>query len=926
MRILLLTIIFFSALYSKETAIDSFKTYKDEELKLMVQSFLYKGDTENAYKVALIGYKKYPRSIFWNKKIIDTAKWTNRPQEAVKYEMDLYKKTHNPKLRDEIIDYGLSMYQYQQIEDLVVQRAKTDPNEKNIKMMIFVENSLGTPEKAATILAQEYKKDKTKTVLLTQELQLYLDTGDLYSAQKIVNIIEKQKLYTVQNATLLSYYYYLKKDLKASYNALLLIKTTPDPANTRYYQLLSDLSWYMQDYKTATEASAFLIQSDKARLTDYVRVMQVYETVNPALGSKTAGDAYSKYKLSYLFYSFANSAIRLNEYEKLQAAIKKIDDSDDAIKNEANYWIIKADVYLHFNKRFLAQEALNKALVLGKNNLDVQLNVFWFYLDHEMNKELKEMIHNIEDKGDVESVFYIPFASAYYQFNEVDNADYYMKKVIDTHKSLTGTTDFKFLQAYIYQSQNNEGGYIKKLKEILKDMSMRASMHPEITSTNEFWVSYLNAAMPVIDADKFEKDLHFAKRYLTSKDYDEISYNWATRNNANEKSHRIYNKIANRELWMRFNDAVLFQNHTNIENIIDEDLNRQTQTDTTAAARDDGQISLAQSLNYDMLDKNGFNQDAYIQQIELSKQRGDQFDSEFSYYSRKPLLQKYVKLGNRTYIPGGWDLYTSAGYFNNSSLDTDTLDHLKADTIEGDAALRKRFDRSYIQVHGGYKAFLKSYPVYGISAHSRISTDLQANVMLEKNMNADDTAQLSAAGKKDMLSAGLTWSILDSTSLEMLYERNRFLSQDDVDIGYGDYARISLSKQYRNGYPDIGVSVYVDNGTYNETASSHGVIDEVQNGNLTVLPNDFYNIGAELRYGMQNSEIYTRVWRPYFSISSYYSSLNTSGNISMNVGYGGKVFHQDHMVIGASFSNTTYSSTDSTLQFFIRYQFMYMHP
>ena len=926
MRTLLLIIIFFSTIVAKDIAQSDFNAYNNEELKLMIQSFLYKGDTDNAYKVARIGYKKYPKSIYWNKQAVDTAKWTNHPQEAVQFEIELYQKNHDLKLRDEIITYGLSMYQYQKIEDLVIQKARVNPNEENIKMMIFIENQLGTPEKAAKILNIEYEKDKRKTALLTQELQLYLDTGDLSSAKRVVGIIENQKLYSTQNATLVSYYYYMKKDLKSSYNALLFVKTPPSKDNIRYYQLLSDLSWYMQDYKTSMEASAFLIQNDQARLADYERVIRVYETLNPALGSKTADEAYSKYKLSYLFYDFANSAIRLNEYKKLQDAITRIDDSNDTIKNEANYWVIKADVYLHFNNRYLAVEALNKALSLGKGNLDIQLNVFYFYLDHDMNKELKELMHNIEDKGNVESVFYIPFATAYYQLNEVDSADYYMKKVIDNHKSLTGSTDFKFLQAYIYQSQNNEGGYIKKLKEILKDLQMQVSMHKEVMLTNEYWVSYLNAAMPVIDADKFDSDLQFAKKYMTSSDYDDISYTWATTNNADEKSHRIFNKIKSKPLWMRFNDAQLFQHHTNIENAIDENLNKHTQADTSAAARDDGQLALAQTLNYNMLDRNSYDQDAYMQQIDLSKQRGDQFDSQFSYYSRKPLLQKYAKVGNRTYIPGGWDLYTSAGYFNNSSLDTDTLDHLKTDTVEGDVALRKRFDRSYIQAHGGYKAFLKSYPVYGLTLHSQISTDLEADIILEKNMNADDTAQLSAAGKKDMLGANIIWSILDSASFELEYERNYFSSQDNVDIGYGDYARFSLSKQYRNGYPDIGISFYVDNGIYHETSTTHGVIDEVQNGVYPVLPSDFYNIGTELRYGMQNSEIYTRVWRPYFSVSGYYSSLNTSGNVAVNVGYGGKVWHQDHMVIGASYSNTTYSSTDSTFEIFLRYQFMYMHP
>ena len=115
MRTLLLIIIFFSTIVAKDIAQADFNAYNNEELKLMIQSFLYKGDTDNAYKVARIGYKKYPASIYWNKQAVDTAKWTNHPQEAVQYEIELYQKNHDSKLRDEIITYGLSMYQYQKI-------------------------------------------------------------------------------------------------------------------------------------------------------------------------------------------------------------------------------------------------------------------------------------------------------------------------------------------------------------------------------------------------------------------------------------------------------------------------------------------------------------------------------------------------------------------------------------------------------------------------------------------------------------------------------------------------------------------------------------------------------------------------------------------------------------------------------------------
>jgi len=54
----------------------------ESELRLLLQVFLYKGDLENAYKVANIGYKAYPNSYYWNQKMADI--WFNALQNVIK--------------------------------------------------------------------------------------------------------------------------------------------------------------------------------------------------------------------------------------------------------------------------------------------------------------------------------------------------------------------------------------------------------------------------------------------------------------------------------------------------------------------------------------------------------------------------------------------------------------------------------------------------------------------------------------------------------------------------------------------------------------------------------------------------------------------------------------------------------------------------
>ena len=76
-------------------------------------------------------------------------------------------------------------------------------------------------------------------------------------------------------------------------------------------------------------------------------------------------------------------------------------------------------------------------------------------------------------------------------------------------------------------------------------------------------------------------------------------------------------------------------------------------------------------------------------------------------------------------------------------------------------------------------------------------------------------------------------------------------------------------------------------------------------------------------YGEMYRNLYTRVWRPYFEIYPYYNSDINDFTFGLNAGIGGKVFHQDHMNIGVSYSDSVNGIGGKILEFYINYQFMY---
>jgi predicted Zn-dependent protease len=902
---------------------------EDEELKLMLNVFLYKSDLENAYKVASIGYKKNKRSFYWNKKMAEICQWTNRSARSMKHLRIMYELNHDEKIEDELIEYGIQSYQYEEIEPLVINKVLRDPSEKNIDLLILVYTKIGFPEKVVEILREQYNKYKNP-MFLTKALELSLEIGDLDLAKKYVNIIEKNRPYTKKDAILIAKYHYITHDIVKAYNSLSYVDNTEikkdSDNNIKYYQFKSDLGWYLQDNLNAAKASKHLMDLNKARLADYERVSFVYQKKNPKLAAEAVKRAYKEYKLSYLFYSYANEAINNKNYTELNELLNTIDVNNSDLAKEALFWIIKSKVYAHYKNKELEKEALLKALFISPDDYQIKLTLLWSFMEVNDHENLKLILQDMSEHNDLDSSFYLPIASAYFYLQDINRASFYIQELLYLESPVTKLIEFKFLQAYIYQMQNNESSFIKVMQEIKETLKEKAKSNPKLKKQNEYLSNYLRASMYIMKADKFEKKLKKAKKYLSKKNYDEISYSWAIKNAAYEKSLKIYNRMKEREIWVKFSNSLVFQNHTNIENMLDHYLNILAIGDASQAAHKDGQISLAQTMAFDWLLKNDNNQNAYIKHLDLSKEYSDKFDMKVSSYNRQPLVQKYINIKNKTYLQNAWYLYTGINYFNNSTLDKNLLLTVPSSIIEVNVKLKKIFNRGYIEAEVEYHDAMRSYMAYFLKASRRMSTDLLASISFSKNKNALEGTQLLLGGKKDMFAVDVIWNILNSTSINFSYEKNSYYSQDNVDLGDGGYGRLNLSHQIRNGYPDLSIGVFYDFGEYDETIGSKGIINKLQGGEYNVLPSNFYNIGLKFSYGMANSNLYTRVWRPYFEFYPYYNSDTQDYTYGLHMGYGGKFLHQDHLSIGASYTNSVSGVGGSVFELFLNYRFLYHHP
>ena len=896
----------------------------DEEIKLMLQAFLYSNDLEHAYQTAKIGYTRHPNSYYWNQKMAEICRWSGRTEEAMKYLRFMYNKKEDEKLAKDIIDYGLSAYQYEAIEDLVTQEALKNPNKINIQRMVYIYTQTGEPQKAAKILHRLYLRTHNDD-FLTKELQIYMDMGELQAAKEIVSTIERKQLYSYKNIQLLSYYYYLSRKIQKAYAVFHKVDMT-QKYDKKLYMIASDLGWYLQHYKKAANLSAKILQHKQGRLVDYERVIYANKEINPALSMQTALEAYEKYHHSYLFYTFANNALKQKRFALLFHATQNIEKEKSPLTQEANYWLIKAQLYAHFKEREKARYALQKALSLDKHNIQITFTAIDLFLQYGYAADAKATLQElVQNNSALPLSLDLAVASLYYTLHDIDAAAFYTDKLQASRSTLTQTLAYKLLRRDIYKAQDKQEAALRETRTIQSLLQKQADQNPDSLKSDKYLYDYLRVSMDTLQADMFETKLSEAKPYLSQAHYNDLQYAWAIKNNADEKAHSIYLHTKVHELWIQFSNALMQQEHSNIEDLLFAYLGTLPLDDAAYGAENNGQTALGQSLAYTSLATNTKNKNAYIAWLNFTKKRSDLFDSKLAYYNRDPLLRKYIKIKNTNYINDGLYLLSHIEYYKNASLDTNLLLYTPNNSSGVDFGLRQLFNKAKVELTGGYAKSMESYYRFSLYTEYILNNYFTLKAQAAKNITADESTQLLLGGKKDMLSLGLTYHILNSTALELRYDTNSYTSQDNVAIGNGNYFTANLGYQIRNGYPDMHVGIFSDAGVYSENSGSKGVIDKLQNGTFKVLPKDFYNLGLNFSYGMQNSEIYTRVWRPYFEGSAYYSSELNDFTYGFSAGYGGKVYSQDHLIIGTHYTDSVSGVGGSILELFLRYEFLYTH-
>jgi len=858
--------------------------------------------------------------------IVERRCWPSRPagdKRRCGIGFFSYRRHPSTKMRRKILQESTALYQYDVAAPLAVQEAEANATRKNIRTMVYLLNQAGEPEKALKSLKRIYRKSG-KPYALEEALRLALLMGEISEAKELVGMMNRQNVDSPESYELRADYYYIRKNLPKSYRMLRKVRKISETKNRNYLRKLGDLAWYLGHREVGLAVARRLEALGDAKLTDYERIVASPESA-PNEVQQAALKGWERSGNKAFFLTYAYRALEDGKYRTLYRQMEALEKDPEKFKpfrEDAHYYLIKAQLLLGMGETDRAFAALEKARKLQPHNPEIEAVMLWALMDQNQSLALRNLLEEIEQRGTVNPRLWLPLAAAYFKLQQGDRSEAYIRKLL---KREPDNVDLNFLDAYIAQVQNEEGRFMMRMRRIHGILTRQWLQDPRKMQDPTFAENYLRSAMYLIPVDEYQERLERSRSVLGEKRYRLLRIDWALKHDAYARARNLMVGLKRIEPWMALTLALHFEDLTRMQDLLYRYYAILPIRDRVTAADRTGNLSFAYSLAYAGLEANRQDERLYDQLRQLVQRRADLLDLTAGWRSRADSLrQSTLRFTNRNYLARGFWAEIAGSFSDNRLIEGGDLATAPSRDLDLSIALKKEFDRGSAKVQAGYREAMESYGSLLAAFDWQLDSRWRLASTLGYHSKAEETLYTLLGGYKDWVEAQVDYRLLPSTTLTAQGELARFLSQDDVELGTGFQGMLQVQYQLRQGYPDLVGRIFLDYGTYSENGGSYGVIDRLLPYTDTrVLPDTFAQLGVSLAYGMQNEVGYTRVWRPFAEITPLYDFIGRSFSMAVHGGIGGSIYHQDHLDLVLDYNQALSGTNESSYGVSLRYKFFY---
>lgn len=927
------------------------RRFQAEDFALAYDVFLGNGQLQPALQIARQAVRELPRDRTWRRRLAQVAEWLARTDIAAEQWRALFtmgdrsEETVSSLLRlaTSLDDPTTALPAWTYLSQ---QRPLTDAQWTDVYWLF--ENA-SQPQRGSQYFEAQYR-ERRLPLLLDLAARLAANAGEedralaLYTERVALEPMDSEAL--VQ-----AVFIRLRRDQLDE--AVALMRThmhrVPD-SELDFWRLLGQVAWETRDYPMSRQAYARSVDSPRAELGDWSRLIFLTRQEQPQRAAELALLAWQRFgTLEQLLLALeiyaerGETSAQARIYAGLNPQQRRI------AEQNLTFLLGRAQFHQRRRESQLAWADLRRAQRLAPGDETTLITTLWFLIEVGWPRELELALAQNEKRAKDTPAYWQPYAAGRLALGQARQSGSWYRMALartpDDALLLAGYAD-----ALDQQQQTGMADRVRR-QAWMRLAALRAERKdlPELARRPEFqtWVRLSLANRPGDPGLALMRQLQEEWRGVSPEvaemaGRDELVLAWALTRELPESARRWMLQrytLAGRPapVWA---EAQLAQQQNDVARMT-QLLRRKDQllppTSRIDLALATGQTSLAIDTAY----RNMARESEAVAMHEHFRQQAPRQAHYVQLRAFQEKLGPMDRLGSeleaRLVLAPGLHLLLDWTRVQQSSSDpefstllpsSDQIDKVELRWLERERESRVALTR---------RTELESYNGLRLHQNGRWMHRLAYEVDLQYRGNSELSLPLRAAGYESSVQGALTYQVDKRNYLRASPRLSRYYTQYDDYLGSGTGMELEAGHHFRSTYPDWRARFYLQSQAYSrdgglspqtlqrlpaylQTGIGAGTIDPVG----YFIPQDSTTVGACLAVGdnlsglsLQND--YSRAWRPYADLCLTNNSVVGDGYIT-TLGVAGPIRGPDHLAIQFLNSDGTVPGSSPLSTLTIRYR------
>ncbi|PKO94712.1 MAG: hypothetical protein CVU16_01250 [Betaproteobacteria bacterium HGW-Betaproteobacteria-10] len=925
--------------------------FDDKIYTLGYEVFLENRKLEDAWQVAAAAVRQVPDDMRWRERLAQVSEWTTRPEIALENWLTVAKRTQADLAWQAVLRLAPGLFNDPAlIAALHYQLSKQPGNPALLKELIATYERNGDPQSALNYLHRHSGPNGTpETLELMAELADR--AGQPETAIKAwLRLFQTESQITAPRAVKAAVLLMLQGRGEEALHWLTQAQNQAgheSEADLEFWRLTGQLALWQQNDPQAILAFTQLIDSGKAEISDFDRLVQLLTDTHPSEAARVAAHAWARFDQPQHLIHALNLYIVRNQWAEMGALLKQLDSSPQASHHalaplRRNPEFLRLAGTYHQNMGNLAQARLDfeAGLMLAPDLAAMQQALLWLFIDSNDAVSLRRVLASREQVWRTDSAMHDALASAYQALSlpQVALARYLTPR-ISGHQN-----DFLWLMNYADAlDQNQQADRAWRLRRhllsrqwqeaartslpgkgrpTLHEVRQRLLTEPELDQVRRIARTRLlltqhpgdvglDALRELLRLDRdAEKNYSNAAAEMTIGWLQDAGEYNAERGFLFHQYARSQSKRANRPLWAEITVALAEDDKSATGQLLDTFGESLPRYDRINAARAVNDLRLVQSAAFETQNDQTDDAPLHMQLSDSLLEFSDHAGAGYTQRKLGGLDEQLLTTHWHAAVDPKLSLDFAFGQIARKDRDTAVIQNapderfssLKANWRHGDGATTLLAENRHS---------LASYTPLQIEHEQRIDNRLSLNFSLGTQLPSQETTILRIAGMKDRTSLGLRYQPTRMDQITLEHWRENYKLQTGTDLGKGNHSSITVGHMLRQEARDLELSAFWSTHRFSNRANAQNIrendpaINALTPPNLPApdnidLPNDYFipdnfsfygiRLATDLRYETQ----YTRAIRPFGAISATrHSSLGTG--YDLRLGIAGSIFGADHL-------------------------------